>query len=101
MEFVIVHFPMGAIACTRSGHKLKIPSVAVSQDEIAGTNGAGDAFAAGVLFAIHEENSLGNAMVLGHASSAASLRNMTTVGAVENHKTCLAMAEKCGFRDAF
>ncbi len=101
MEFVIVHFPMGAIACTKSGYKLKIPSVAISQDDIAGTNGAGDAFAAGVLLAIHEGETLNDAMVLGHASSAASLRNMTTVGAVENHKTCLEMAEKYGFRDGF
>ncbi len=101
MEFVIVHFPTGAIGCTRDGQKIKLPSVAVPQKEIAGTNGAGDAFAAGVLFAVHEGWPLSEAMRLGHASSASSLRHMTTVGSVENVKTCQDLARGWGNRADF
>lgn len=100
VEFVVVHFPTGAIARTRDGQKIAVPSVAIPQDEIAGTNGAGDAFAAGVLFGVHEGWTLTDAMQLGHASSAASLRHMTTVGSVENYKICLELAEKWGRRPA-
>lgn len=99
MEFVIVHFPMGAVALTREGDFLKAPSVRVPQNEIVGSNGAGDAFAAGVLFGVHENWSLQDAIKLGHACSAASLRDLTTVGSTENYKVCLGLAEAWGFRD--
>lgn len=96
METVIVHFPIGAVAVTRGGLQISEPSVLVPPAEVVASNGAGDAFAAGVLFAIHENWALADALRLGHAAAAASLRSLSTVGGVVDHRSCLALAERWG-----
>jgi sugar/nucleoside kinase (ribokinase family) len=98
-ELVIVHFPAGCVAVTRDGQVVGKPSVRVPQDAIAGTNGAGDAFAAGVLFAVHENWPLDEALTLAHACAAASLRSITTTGAVVDWRECLALAALWGWRE--
>jgi sugar/nucleoside kinase (ribokinase family) len=92
MRFVAVHFPDGAICVTRDGKIFESPSVSVPPEQIGSTVGAGDAFAAGMLYAVHEEWPIPNALQLGHAAAAASLRSQTTVGSVETVDTCLEMA---------
>lgn len=99
MRLVVVHFPRGAIAVARDGSTHAQPSVRVPPEAIAGSVGAGDAFAAGVLAALHERRAVGEALVLGHAAAAASLRSMTTVDAVESADACLALAARWGWRD--
>jgi sugar/nucleoside kinase (ribokinase family) len=99
MRLIVVHFPKGAIAVTRDGAVQAQPSVRVPADAIIGTVGAGDAFAAGVLVALHERRPIGDALVLGHAAAAASLRSITTVDAVEGAAACLALAARWGWRD--
>lgn len=99
MEAVVVHFPLGAFAVTRDGGVVAQPSVAVPPDAVAGANGAGDAFAAGVLLALHRGQTLREALVLGHAAAAASLRALSTAGAVESAATCLDLAAGWGWRD--
>src|ERR1700689_5036751 len=49
LAFAVAHFPEGAIAATKEGGLVAIGSVALPAAAIAGVNGAGDAFAAGVL----------------------------------------------------
>jgi sugar/nucleoside kinase (ribokinase family) len=98
-EFVAVHFPTGCVAATRDGAVLDKPSVRVPKEEIVGSNGAGDAFAAGVLFGVHEGWPLQDCLALAHATAAASLRSITTNGSVENWRACLALAERWGWRD--
>jgi sugar/nucleoside kinase (ribokinase family) len=98
METVIVHFPLGAVAVTQSGLQISEPSVSVPPAEVVASNGAGDAFAAGVLFAIHENWALADALRLGHAAAAASLRSLSTVGGVVDHRSCLALADRWGRR---
>ena len=53
-KLIAVHFPDGAIVVTRDGKAMTRPSVDVPDDVIVGANGAGDAFAAGFLYALHE-----------------------------------------------
>jgi sugar/nucleoside kinase (ribokinase family) len=72
LDLLVVHFPAGAIALTRSGEMLAKPSVRVPADEIAGANGAGDAFAASILYAVLEGWTLASALALAHAAAAAS-----------------------------
>jgi sugar/nucleoside kinase (ribokinase family) len=98
MGTVIVHFPLGAVAVTQSGLQISEPSVSVPPAEVVASNGAGDAFAAGVLFAIHENWALADALRLGHAAAAASLRSLSTVGGVVDHRSCLALADRWGRR---
>ena len=101
MRWVIVHFPLGAVAISRDGSTFDQPSVAVPPTEIVASNGAGDAFTAGVLFAIHENRPLEEALELGHAAAAASLRSLSTVGSVVEHQACLALADRWGWRPTF
>ena len=98
LSLVAVHFPKGAVAMTRDGTVIEHPSVNVPQTDVAGSNGAGDCFAAGMLFGHHEGWNLKQTVKLAHASSAASLRSASTTEAVLPWKDCLALAEKWGWR---
>jgi sugar/nucleoside kinase (ribokinase family) len=53
-EWVVVHFPEGACALGRDGQMRFQRSLPIPQSKIVGTVGAGDAFAAGVLYGLHE-----------------------------------------------
>jgi sugar/nucleoside kinase (ribokinase family) len=99
MQLVAVHFPGGAIVVTRDRTIVSRPSARVPAAEIAGANGAGDAFAAGFLYAIHESWGIEEALALAHATAAASLRRISTTGAVETWSECLKLANAWGWRE--
>ena len=58
------------------------------------------AFAAGMLYGVHEGWSVDDALTLAHASAAASLRSLSTTGAVEPWRKCLELANEWGWRKA-
>jgi len=99
-RLVAVHFPGGAIAAHRDGGIWAMPSVKVPASAVAGANGAGDAFAAGFLYGLHEDWSLEDTLRLAHATAAASLRRITTYGGVESWSNCLALAKQWGWRES-
>jgi sugar/nucleoside kinase (ribokinase family) len=99
MDLLVVHFPAGAIALTRSGETLAKPSVRVPAEAFAGANGAGDAFAAGILYAVLKGWALAEALALAHAVAAASLRRVGTTDGVLRWRECLALAERWGWRE--
>jgi sugar/nucleoside kinase (ribokinase family) len=94
MEFVTVHFPQGAICITRDKQIISTASLSVPQHLVKGSVGAGDAFVAGFLYAIHERWSLTEAMTLAHTVAACSLRAMTSTDAVESVTDCQRFAEQ-------
>jgi sugar/nucleoside kinase (ribokinase family) len=98
MRWAAAHFPEGAIAGARDGSRVALGSVALPASEIAGANGAGDAFAAGMLYALHEEWSIGECLRLGHACAAASMSEVSTTAGVRTVRDCLALAKTWGFR---
>lgn len=98
MSLVAVHFPAGAVVVERGGSVLLKPSVRVPPEQIVGANGAGDAFAAGILYGLHQNWPLEAAVTLGHAAAATSLRGMGTSDAVEPWRQCLRLAEQWGWR---
>ena len=100
MGLVVAHFPEGAIAATREGGRFALGSVAMPAEEIAGVNGAGDAFAAGMLYALHEDWGIEAGLRLAHACAAASMRAVSTTAGVGPIAECLALAEKWGLRPA-
>jgi sugar/nucleoside kinase (ribokinase family) len=100
MQVVVVHFPAGALALARDGRTAEKAPVRVPKAAIKGTNGAGDAFAAGVLLTLHDGGSLDEALTLGHAVAAASLRSLTTTGSVEPVAACLNLAAEWGWRES-
>ncbi|WP_413503746.1 carbohydrate kinase family protein [Serratia grimesii] len=64
---VVIHCPEGAYGLETSGEARWQPSWSVSEAEIVGSVGAGDAFCAGVLYASHEDWSLVETLQLAHA----------------------------------
>lgn len=100
MDMVVVHCPVIAIAVTRDGKVFTKPSTQIPRELVAGANGAGDAFAAGMLYGVHEGWSVDDALTLAHASAAASLRSLSTTGAVEPWQECLELANEWGWRKA-
>ena len=55
MTWVVAHFPEGAVAGGRDGTRVALGSVAMPANAVAGVNGAGDAFAAGMIYGLHED----------------------------------------------
>jgi len=98
MEWVVAHFPEGAVAAGRDGTRTDLGSVAMPANAIAGANGAGDAFAAGMLYALHQKWPIEKALRLAHGSAAASMRAVSTTAGVASVAECLALVDKWGLR---
>ncbi|MGI9394364.1 MAG: carbohydrate kinase family protein [Boseongicola sp.] len=101
MQLVVAHFPAGAVAVSSDGEEFVKPSVAVPPDSVLGTNGAGDAFAAGLLFGLHQDWNVERAMELGHAAAGASVRSLGTTDTVVTWRECLELASIWGWRASF
>ena len=76
-QLAVIHFPEGALALERGGTPVYAPSCRMERSEIVGSTGAGDAFAAGVLYGLHEDLPLREALDLGSASSRFNLLSPT------------------------
>ena len=98
MHLVTIHFPEGAITVTREGSSAYVASVNVPKDAIVGPNGAGDAFAAGFMYGLHEQWPLEDSLWLGHAAAACSLRTAGTTDGVVRWRECLDIANAWGRR---
>jgi sugar/nucleoside kinase (ribokinase family) len=98
MSVVVVHFPRGAVAVTRSGVVTK-GSVRIPPAEVVGANGAGDAFASGFVYGFHERWDVSRCLALAHAAAAASMRHISTSESVESWQRCLELAESWGWRE--
>jgi sugar/nucleoside kinase (ribokinase family) len=98
-EWVVLHFPSGAIAVNRQNNELVQPSVKMPQASIAGATGAGDAFAAGVLLGLHENAPMETALRYGVCTAAASLTEASSSDGVVPLTECLRFSERYGYRD--
>lgn len=97
-ELVVIHFPEGALARNRRGEDVWQASLKLPAKYIAGTAGAGDAFAAGVLWGLHEAWDLKRCLLTGVCIAAASLSDPTCTAGVKSLKSSLALAKKFGFQ---
>src|SRR5271169_5686374 len=89
MRWAAAHFPEGAVVGGRDGSRVALGSVAIPPSAVVGANGAGDAFAAGMLYGLHEQWPILECLELGHASAAASMRAMSTTAGVATVAECL------------
>ncbi len=99
-ELVVIHFPEGAFARTRTGEDFWQSSLKLPPKYIAGTAGAGDAFCAGVLLGLHEEWDLPRCLFTGVCLAAASLSDATCTAGVKSLSASLALAKKFGLNKA-
>lgn len=98
-SFAAVHTPAGAVAADASGRVWRQGSVRLPPDQVRGTTGAGDAFAAGVLFGVHAGWSLERCLELGAASAAACVMSTHTSAGIRPAIACLETARAFGFRE--
>jgi sugar/nucleoside kinase (ribokinase family) len=95
-QAVFLHFPEGAVVHTQAGDFLSIGSVNIPSEQIKGTSGAGDAFAAGVLWAIHQGQTWQACLEQGTCAAAASLFDAGTSASIKPMAKCLELALKLG-----
>jgi len=97
-QTVTIHTEHGAAACTHEKDEHFQPSLLLPAGYSQGATGAGDAFAAGLLFALHEGWSLADRLRLAVCTAAASLSHPTPSGGMKSVRECLALADTFGFR---
>lgn len=96
-KWVILHFPSGAIAVSRTGEKLYQPCINLPAEKNKGAVGAGDAFAAGTLIGIHDNQKMSACLKLGVCSAASSLFAATSSDGIIPVEDCLALSKDYGF----
>ena len=77
-EAVAIHFPEGGYALRKSGEECYVPSFRVEPSEIVSSVGAGDAFCAAMLYALHEELPLEKSLRVANAAARFNLFNATS-----------------------
>lgn len=95
---VTIHAEQGAAACTCSGESHIQPSLDLPSGYIQGATGAGDAFAAGLLYGLHQGWSLPERLRLAVCTAAASLTHPTPSGGMKTVRECLMLADHFSFR---
>jgi len=79
-RMVVIHFPEGGFAMYRSGERLFADSFQVAPSEIKSSVGAGDAFCAGALYAIHEGWPLSGLLKFANANARFNLLSESSTG---------------------
>jgi sugar/nucleoside kinase (ribokinase family) len=94
----VVHFPAGCVAAAPGGPTWRQGSVRLHREQVRSTNGAGDAFAAGVILGLHEGWPVERCLRLAVASAAACVASPGTSDGIKPAAACLADAEQAGYR---
>ncbi len=96
-DLAVIHFPEGAVAADRNGGFCYVPSCAIRSEDIAGSNGAGDAFAAGVLYGVMRGFPLRQVLECGSASSYFNLLSPTASAGAVPYETMARHLKQCSF----
>jgi sugar/nucleoside kinase (ribokinase family) len=97
-QLVVVHFPEGCVAAARGGRTWRHGSVRVPPADLKSTNGAGDAFASGVILGLHEDWPVERCLEAGVCVAAVSLGAYSTSGGIRPIDECFAYGRAHGFR---
>ncbi|MCR5019083.1 MAG: carbohydrate kinase family protein [Bacteroidales bacterium] len=89
-KLVVIHFPEGGVAAASNGEVCFTPSFHVDRSEIVSSVGAGDAFCAGALYAIHEGWGLQKMLEFASASARFNLFSATSTGGAPTLETILS-----------
>lgn len=97
---VAIHFAEGAVAANRETGLHTAGSLRLPEGYIAGSVGAGDAFAAGYVWGIHENTDTATRLNWAVCAAAASLSHPTASGGVLPLPDCIELGERFGSRPA-
>lgn len=95
-EWAVIHLPEGAYARSVDGEEAWQGRVLLPREQIVGAAGAGDAFAAGLLYGLHEGFAMQENLRLGVCAAATSLRAASTSESVLPSEQCLALGSAYG-----
>ncbi|MCL2751311.1 MAG: carbohydrate kinase family protein [Firmicutes bacterium] len=98
-EAVAVHCPEAGFMMDASGAFTTAPSLNLPAGYIKGTAGAGDAFCAGVLYALYKGFASRRALETGAACAAASLSACDGTGGARDFESTMGLVERYGFRE--
>ena len=94
---VTLHSIHGAVSAAASGGVVIQPSLKLPEGFSQGATGAGDAFAAGLLYGIHESWPMTRCLELAVCTAAASLSHPTPSNGLCPVPACLALGTRFGF----
>ena len=97
-KLAVIHSPAGAVAADATGKTWRQGSVRVPVSDIKGTTGAGDAFASGVVYGLHEGWDIQDCLKLGVATAAQNIKSFATAQDIKAFKETLAEADAYGYR---
>lgn len=97
-QLVCIHHPGGVLARDARGGEWRQGSVNIPGEKMIGALGAGDAFAAGVLFGVHEQWDTQRSLRLGICAAGASLAHQNSSESVLPWADCLRLGQTQGFR---
>ncbi len=95
-RWCVIHCPEGAYGLDTAGLYTALPSLSLPKGFIKGTTGAGDAFAAGVLYAAHEDWPFPDALRLGIAAAACSLSGADSYGGILPWREAMRVYQEMG-----
>ncbi|NNC88992.1 MAG: carbohydrate kinase family protein [Akkermansiaceae bacterium] len=98
-KLVILHSAKGGVMAGADGTRASHASVQFPEEEIKGAAGAGDAFAVGVTYGLHEGLSAEECLRTGVCLAASNLRDATCSGGILPRDEALALGEEYGFRE--
>lgn len=94
----VIHMPQKAAAYSAVEDQLvHHPAVALPTAKIVGTTGAGDAFAAGFLYAVHRDWPLEKCLQSATCVAAMSLSHATPSAGITKHNNCMNLGEIYGY----
>jgi sugar/nucleoside kinase (ribokinase family) len=97
-QWVVMHFPEGCVAGNRSGDLIVQGSVNMPGEEIIGTTGAGDAFAAGTLYGLHENWPMPDCLKAGVCCAAMSLTEASCSNGIKPFEQSMHIGSIHGYR---
>ena len=93
-ELVVLHAPEGGAYLTSDGRQGFTPSLKLPEGYIKGSVGAGDAFCAGILYALYQDYPMEKAMLLANGAAAANLAEADSLSGLRSVREIFELAEK-------
>jgi sugar/nucleoside kinase (ribokinase family) len=93
-EAVIIHTAAGSVVASHSAPAEAMGSLELPPEAFRGANGAGDAFAAGYLFGLHENWAMAQRLRLATCAAACSITHPSPSAGVRPLTQCMALAEQ-------
>ena len=85
-DLVVFHYPEGAFVMTKDGKSQLFESCKIDKKDIVGTNGAGDAFCAGILYGLHEDLPIEETIAIANWSALCNLSSPSASGGARSLK---------------